>query len=142
MKREKRIRVARWLVTLPALFVMIVPPSIDWGPTHLMNPLWPAHARMHTAWLLATNSMVAGLALLLIWRRRDPSTLLLGAALVAAPLLGFFVAAATRASYGGAFTDANGIAFTAGPLDANLAAFGLCLAAVGVGAALARGARS
>lgn len=142
MNGEKRMRVARWLVTLPALFVMIVPPSIDWGPSHLMNPLWPPHARMHTAWLLATNSMVMAMALVLIWRQRDTRTLLFGAALVAAPLLGFFVAAATRASYGGAFTDANGVAFTAGPLDANLAAFGLCLAAVGVGAALVRGTRS
>jgi len=142
MNPETRLRLARWLVSIPAFFVMVVPPSVDWGTSHLMNPLWPPHARMHTAWLLVTNSMVMAMALFLIWRQRDTRNLLLGAALAAAPLLGFFVAAATRASYGGAFTDPNGVAVTAGPLDANLVAFSLCLASLCAGVVMARGARS
>ena len=141
MNPETRSRLARWLVSFPACFVMVVPPIVDWGPSHLMHPLWPPHARMHTAWLLATNSMVMALALVLIWRQRDARDLLLGSALVAAPLLGFFVAAATRASYGGAFTDPNGVAVAAGSLDANLVAFSFLLVSLCAGVVLARGAR-
>jgi hypothetical protein len=39
--------------------------------------------------------------------------------------VGFFVAAATRSLYGGAFTDPNGVAQGLGPLDANLTVFSL-----------------
>jgi hypothetical protein len=60
-----------------------------------------------------------------MWRELKIASVRAGAVLTAAPLVGFFVAAATRSLYGGAFTDPNGVAQRIGFLDANLAMFSL-----------------
>lgn len=120
-----RLSTARMLVTLPALFLALGPPVADLNATHVANPLWPGHARLHTMWLISSNSLVMIVALGLLWSgppvRR---TVLLASALVGAVLLGFFIAAGTQSLYGGTLTDPNGIPFQVGPLDANLAGFG------------------
>ena len=120
-----RIKIARLLVTIPAVFLAVVPPLVDLNATHALNPLWPGHARLHSVWLLATTSLIALMALVVLWRNFNVSSVRLGALLVGAPLLGFFVAALTQSAYGGAFTDPNGVPFRLGPLDANLAVFSL-----------------
>jgi hypothetical protein len=142
---ERRIVIARILVTIPALFIAVGPPIADLNETHVLNPEWIGHARLHTVWLLSTNSLVAVLALALLWRLPLDSprdSVLAGAALVGSVLLGFFVAAATQSAYGGSLTDPNGIAVTAGPIDANLAAFSLlsCLVVAAVFQVRRRGA--
>jgi hypothetical protein len=63
---------------------------------------------------------------------------LLSAVLVGAILVGFLVAAATRSAYDGSLTDPNGVTLTAGPVDANLAAFSVLLCLVVAALALAR----
>ena len=123
-----RFKIARVLVTLPAVFLAVVPPLVDLNESHVLNPLWIGHARLHTVWLLATNSLVSLLAIVILWRPALGSlrlSVLLGVGLVGAVLTGFFVAAATQSAYGGSLTDPNGVAITAGPLDANLATFAL-----------------
>jgi hypothetical protein len=122
---EKKIKLARLLVTAPALFLAVVPPLVDFNSTHVTNPLWTGHARLHTVWLLSTNSIIAVLALGLMWRELKIASVRAGAVLTAAPLVGFFVAAATRSLYGGAFSDPNGVAQRIGLLDVNLAVFSL-----------------
>ena len=138
---EKRIKIARILVTMPALFLAIGPPLADFNATHATNPLWPGHARLHMVWLVCTNSLIALLALAVLWRApQQPKSapILLAAARVGAVLLGFFVAAATQGAYAGTLTDPNGIPFHIGPLDANLAAFSVCAALLAVGVVLGR----
>lgn len=125
---DRRLKIARILVTIPAVFLAIGPPIADLNATHVANPLWPGHARLHTVWLVCTNSLVSVVALTLIWGKlwEPPRTpLLVACALVASVLLGFFVAAATQSVYGGALTDHNGIPFQIASLDANLVAFGV-----------------
>ena len=130
---DPRSRIARVLLTLTALILALVPPLADFGPSHVTNPSWPPHARLHTVWLVCTNSMVALLALALLWRRdhsRDPRTIPRSAALLTTVLAGFFLAAASQTLYNGALTDENGVAIRFGPVDANLATFSVCATAV------------
>ena len=87
---DKSIKLARLLVTGPALFLAVVPPLVDFNSTHVTNPLWTGHARLHTVWLLTTNSIIAVLALGLMWRELKVSSIRAGAILTAAPLAGFF----------------------------------------------------
>ena len=136
---DRRSKIARGLVTIPAVFVALVPPLVDLNETHVLNPLWTGHARLHTVWLIATNSLVSLIALGLLWlepARSYRGSLFLSAGLVGAVLFGFLVAAATQPVYGGALTDPNGVALTFGPLDANLAVFStfffFVLAAIGL----------
>ncbi|MDE0885380.1 MAG: hypothetical protein OSB70_07585 [Myxococcota bacterium] len=123
---KKGLARARLLVTLPALFLAIVPPLVDLNETHLLNPAWTGHARLHTAWLLSSNSMISLLSLWILWRGAWAGTreaILLATALVGSILAGFFVAAASHPLYGGAFADAGGVPPILGGLDANIVIF-------------------
>jgi hypothetical protein len=138
---EKRIGLARILVTLPALFLAIGPPLADLNATHATNPLWPGHARLHVVWLVSTNALIAVLALILVWRPSRPpgaAPVRQAAALVGVVLIGFFVAAATQTAYAGSLTDPNGIPFQIGSVDANLAGFTVCAGLLAGGVALTR----
>ena len=64
--------------------------------------------------------------------------MLLGAGLVGAILVGFFVAAGTQGAYGGALADPNGVSITAGPVDANAAVFLVLLCVVVAAIVVAR----
>lgn len=122
------MKLVRLLLTVPALFLVVGPPIADLNATHVANPDWPAHARLHTVWLICTNSVIALLALGLLWGRPQQLTrtrVLLAVALLGSVLLGFFVAAATQSAYGGALTDPNGIPFKILGLDANLFGFSI-----------------
>ena len=127
---EKRIKLARLLVTAPAVFLALGPPLVDFNSSHVTNPLWTGHARLHTVWLIVTNSMIAILALGLMWRELKVASVRAGAILTAAPLVGFFIAAGTQSFYGGSFTDPNGVALRVGFLDANLAVFSLWMGVI------------
>lgn len=130
-----KIKIARRLVTIPAAFLVVGPPLIDLDPSHIFNPLWTGHARLHTVWLISTNSLVSLIALGLLWQRGAPDPrgrVLFASGLVACVLGGFFIAAATQTLYGGSLSDPNGVAIMFGPLDANLTVFSIliCLPAI------------
>ena len=138
---ESRLKIARVLVTIPAIFLAVAPPLVDLNPSHVLNPLWIGHARMHTVWLIATNSLVSLVALGIMWRERSLASrgsVLLGACLVGCILLGFFAAAATLNAYDGSLTDPNGVGVTFGPFDANLVTFSGLFLVLAVGTSLAR----
>ena len=137
---KSRLELARVLVTIPGVILAIVPPLADFNASHAANPSWPAHARLHTVWLVCTSSSLALLALFLLWSRSRELTrdrVCLAAALLGTVLGGFFVAGATQGLYGGAFTDPNGVAVRIGPLDANLAGFSVMAVILAAGVAVA-----
>lgn len=93
-----------WVSLLPVLattLVMVVGiPVLEINDSHLFNPDWPPHARLHEAWQLGTN---AGIALTAAWLafkglRRLASGLAL---LIVAPLL---IAYALRSGFGGSMS--------------------------------------
>ena len=98
---DRRLAIARILVTLAACAIGVAPPIADFNETHVQNPDWPPHARLHTAWLVTTNSLIALLAVVRMWRpgaRVTGADVRVGALLVGAVLAGFFFAAAIRSS--------------------------------------------
>jgi len=74
------------------------PLSIDVGITHLLNPDWDAHARVHEVWRLSTNSFIAFIGLYLIWIMQKE---LLAALLSLCLLLGFWVSVFLMPFYDG-----------------------------------------
>src|SRR5689334_20811824 len=55
------------LVTIAAIVTLAVPAIADFNETHLVNPLWPPHARLHGAALLVVNIASGAIALFLLW---------------------------------------------------------------------------
>lgn len=126
MKNElnKRVKIARWLITIPTLFYGIVPPIVDFTETHVFHPDWTPHSRLHMVWLLVTNSALALFSIYLMWlRTREPIFNINVAGFIGVCIfIGFLIAASLSSLYGGSLSDSGGVPPIAG-IDSNLLAF-------------------
>lgn len=93
---------AKVLITIATLMYAVVGILADANSTHLFNPDWTDHAKLHLAWLLGTFLSLGMLSLYLLWRR---SQIVLSAAIGFCVAAGFWIALATMNIYGGALTD-------------------------------------
>lgn len=124
--------IARIAVTLGVLVFGALLPILEIGPTHVFNPAWPPHARLHEVWQLVTNSALTALCLWLVWRR---GVIWLPSLIGLCVMGGVLVAHGLEARYGGALLYAGGP--TASLLGANLAQVIPALAVALFGLALA-----
>ena len=90
--------ISKYLTSICLLLGTIIPLIVDTGNTHLLNPDWDAHSRVHEVWRLSTNIFLAGVGLYLLW---VGNYLLLPALLSLCIVLGFFTAIFTMSLYGG-----------------------------------------
>ena len=90
--------ISKYLTSICLLLGTIIPLIVDTGNTHLLNPYWDAHSRVHEVWRLSTNIFLAGVGLYLLW---VGNYLLLPALLSLCIVLGFFTAIFTMSLYGG-----------------------------------------
>ncbi|MGH8528903.1 MAG: hypothetical protein ACRETN_03530 [Nevskiales bacterium] len=97
--------IAKVLVTIGVLAYGLLVPMLEINTTHVFNPAWVAHARLHEVWQLATNSSLAVFCLWLAWFKNDvrlPS-------LVTVFVTGSFLFAyAARGIYGGSMVHPDG----------------------------------
>jgi hypothetical protein len=85
-------------------FGLIAPAFRDSGASHLQNPHWHPHAKLHMMWFLAGGFFSGLVHLYLIWiRRRNDYGLILSWQLC--NLLGFWTAALSAPLYRGAVVD-------------------------------------
>ena len=89
---------SKYLTTICLLLGTILPLIVDTGHTHLLNPDWDAHSRVHEVWRLSTNIFIAVIGLYLLWISNYS---LLPALLSVCIVLGFFSAIFTMSLYGG-----------------------------------------
>ena len=89
----------KYITSLCLLVGGIVPIVVDVGSSHLFNPDWDAHARVHEVWRLSTNFLIFGLGIYLLWAKKNE---VLSAFLSLCIHLGFVFSAATMSLYGGA----------------------------------------
>ena len=92
---------AKYLTTLCLIVGGIVPIIVDIGSSHLFNPDWDAHARVHEVWRLSTNFLIFCLGIYLLWVKKNE---VLSGVLSLCLHLGFVFSAATMSLYGGAAT--------------------------------------
>ena len=91
----------KYITTLCLIVGGIVPIIVDIGPSHLFNPDWDEHARVHEVWRLSTNFLIFCLGIYLLWVKKNE---VLSAFLSLCIHLGFVFSAATMPLYGGAAT--------------------------------------
>jgi hypothetical protein len=94
--------------------VGLLVPMLEANATHLLNPSWPAHARLHEAWQLATNTALSVWAVYLTWRGSMHTACLIGLLLTG----GFLLAWVTRSAYGGSMTGTSTASATIAGADA------------------------
>ena len=104
-ERTRPIALAQWLLTLTG-FEFFGPILRDTNATHLLNPAWAGHARLHLAWLLGFMLLSGVANLYLVWLRRpfEVRNLWLSAGWQCCNLGGFWIAAFSAPRYGGLVT--------------------------------------
>ena len=90
--------IPKLLTSLCLILAGIGPLLLDIGDTHLFNPDWDEHSRVHEVWRLATNFMITFLGLYLIWKKNMHSIALL---LSLCMILGFIISVITMPFYNG-----------------------------------------
>jgi len=58
-------------ITFSVILYAIVVPFLDINETHVWNPDWTPHARIHEVWQLITNSSIGVLCLWLVWYKKE-----------------------------------------------------------------------
>jgi hypothetical protein len=86
------------LTSICLILAGIGPLLLDIGDTHLFNPSWDEHSRVHEVWRLATNFMITSLGLYLIWNK---NMLSIASLLSLCMILGFMVSVITMPLYNG-----------------------------------------
>ena len=88
----------KYLTTLSLIGGGILPILVDVNTSHLLNPDWDSHARVHEAWRLSTNFLVFSLGIFLLWSKNKE---MLGGLLSLCIHFGFVLGAAFMPFYGG-----------------------------------------
>lgn len=90
--------ISRTFITLATFVFVVVLPMLEVSPSHVFSLSWPAHARLHNIWQLATNASIALLAFYMCWFERRVR---LASLLLLAPTAAFIAAWITAGTYGG-----------------------------------------
>ena len=102
------------VLTLCILPFGLLTPILEIGPTHVFNPEWPGHARLHEVWQLITHCGIAVLCLWLGWYKNNVRLAAVIALLVSG---GFLAAFALSSSYGGTMQHSDGTEILVGGIN-------------------------
>lgn len=110
------------VITFGIVLYAIVVPVLEINATHVFNPDWPPHARIHEVWQLITNSSIGVLCLWFTWKQ---GKVLLSSILSLLVTGGFLTAFALQESYGGSMKYLDGSEKTLLGLNIGVVGFGL-----------------
>lgn len=116
---------SRLLVTVGIAFYAFAVPALEINATHVFNPDWPSHARLHEVWQLAANTLIGLFCLWLVWIKKE---LIIPSILTFCITGGFLFSYVMRGSYGGSMLHSDGSEATV--LGINLGVFGFGLAII------------
>ncbi|AZC51138.1 MULTISPECIES: hypothetical protein [Pseudomonas] len=97
--------IAKLFVTIGIIFYAVVVPVLEINETHVFNPAWEPHARLHEVWQLFTNTAIGVFSLWLVWLKGN---LRLSSLLTLFVTGGFLLAYWLRQSYGGSMVLTDG----------------------------------
>lgn len=101
-------------VGLSAIVFAVLIPVLELNSTHLTNPEWPSHARLHEAWQLLTNAAISVLALGCVWTNRAPR---IGISISLMICASFLTAWALGSVYGGSMLHTDGTQVAVGGIN-------------------------
>ena len=104
-----------------ALYAYAVP-FLEINDTHVFNPDWTPHAKIHEVWQLITNSTIGIFCLWLVWVKNELKTSILLSMLVTG---GFLLAYSLQNLYGGSMKYLDGSEKTVLGINIGVVGFGL-----------------
>ncbi|WP_430409399.1 hypothetical protein [Kordia sp.] len=109
-------------ITFSVFLYAVVVPYLDLNETHVWNPDWTPHARIHEVWQLITNSSIGFLCLWLVWYKKEVQ---LSAVLSLIVMGGFLVAFFIKDGYGGSMKYVDGSEKTVFGINIGILGFGI-----------------
>jgi hypothetical protein len=113
---------SKLIITFGVILYAIVVPILEINDTHVFNPNWAPHMRIHEVWQLLTNS---GLGILCLWLCWHQGKIVLSAIVSLMITCGFLVAFVLQGTYGGSMQHMDGSEKTIFGLNLGVVGFGL-----------------
>ncbi|MEW7291058.1 hypothetical protein [Aquimarina sp. 2304DJ70-9] len=120
---KNNLTLQKTAITFSVVLYAIVVPYLEINTTHVFNPDWTPHARIHEVWQLFTNTSIGILCLWLVWKKRE---VLLSSTLSMVITGSFLIAFALQDMYGGSMKFLDGSENTI--LGINIGVFGFGIA--------------
>jgi hypothetical protein len=109
-------------ITFVILLYAFTVPVLEINDTHVFNPDWTPHAKIHEVWQLITNSSIGILCLWLVWIKKKIKLSTLLSMLVTG---GFLLAYLLQDLYGGSMKYLDGSEKTILGINIGIVGFGL-----------------
>lgn len=101
------MRPTHWIdkavISFSALIFLLIIPVLEVSSTHVYNPDWPGHARLHEVWQLFVHAGISILACVLVWKNQK-----LGLWLALILTASFLLAWLIQSTYGGSMLHSDG----------------------------------
>ena len=114
--------VKKLIITFSIIIYAIVVPYLEINNTHVFNPDWTPHVRIHEVWQLFTNTSIGILCLWLVWSKGE---IIISSILSMIITGSFLVAFLLKNSYGGSMKYLDGTENTLFGLNIGIVGFGL-----------------
>lgn len=110
------------VITFSILLYAIAVPFLEINATHVFNPDWTPHVRIHEVWQLLTNSGIGVLCLWLVWFKKETKISTLLSMLITG---GFLLAFILKDLYGGSMKYLDGSEKTLLGINIGVLGFGV-----------------
>lgn len=119
-----RLQSTRIVFTVLIVVYAVLPMFAELNSTHVVNPNWPGHARLHNVWLIVQNALLGLLAFYLLWIQSSRENLLIAGLIGTIIFGGFLIASLTAPLYAGTLTDPGGEVLLVDGVDINVYVLG------------------
>ena len=109
-------------ITFSVVLYAVVVPFLEINETHIWNPDWAPHVRIHEVWQLITNSSIGLLCLWLVWYKKESQLSTLLSLIV---MGGFLLAFLLKDGYGGSMKYLDGSEKTILGINIGILGFGV-----------------
>jgi hypothetical protein len=110
------------IITFSVILYAIVVPFLEINDSHVFNPDWTPHVRIHEVWQLITNSSIGVLCLWLVWVKKETKISTILSLLITG---GFLVAFMLQDFYGGSMKYLDGSEKTLLGVNIGVLGFGM-----------------
>ncbi|WP_190808924.1 hypothetical protein [Flagellimonas sp. S3867] len=110
------------IITFSIILYAVAVPILEINPTHVFNPDWTPHVKIHEVWQLITNSGIGILCLWLVWIKKETKISAILSLLITG---GFLLAYMLQDLYGGSMKYLDGSEKTLLGINIGVLGFGI-----------------